>query len=126
MSDRSSSRWRWLLLAVIVVLLVARFATSRYWVSRSVVGGGPPAVLVAETSGHRTIEKWDWKANRRETIGKFDRGPIARGMLCTGDGMFVWFAEGTLHTVDVAPPHEHRQWKTTAPSNDETNQFTLL
>lgn len=127
MSGRWGFRLRWALLAATVALLGARYVTSRCWVNRSVVvgGGGPPAVLVALSSSHRTIEKWDWNTNRMESIATFDGGSILGGWLCTGDGKFVWFNKGTLLVVDLEPPHEHREWKTTLASVD-ANDFKLV
>lgn len=127
MSGRWGFRLRWGLLATMVALLAARYVTSRCWVNRSVVvgGGGPPAVLVALSSSHRTIEKWDWNTNRMESIATFEGGPIA-GMLCTDDGKFVWLDDGTLHTIELDPPHEHRQWKTAFSGDEDSSQLSIL
>jgi MFS family permease len=125
-SGRWGSHWRWRapLLLVTLALIGYGWVAADQWRTRMVVPGSRnPAVLMVDRRGGIALEAYDWKSKKRWHVTQLKdvhyQDPIANTLRIVGDGKGVaWHELFTLHVVDLAPPHEHRQYSTPALHTD--------
>ncbi len=127
MSDRWGYYWRWraVLLLATVCLLGYGWVLADQWRLRKVVAGsGNPAALYIERRNGVSIEAYDWKAGKRWQVADVKNAKyvaeIINSLRVVGDGEAIAWHEGTtIHVVDLAPPHEHRQYDTSIKNPDD-------
>lgn len=126
-NDRWCSHWRWRVVLLLLMGLLVGYGwiLADQWRMRSVVAGsGCPAILSIYRRNGISIEAYDWKTGEHwhvtELKNVHHRNEIAGTLRAVGDGKSIAWQDGaTIHVVDLAPPHEHRQYVTPANGTDD-------
>lgn len=109
-------RWRWILAALLLALLVSAYVLAEQWLVRSLVPShAPPAVIRVTQRSQEWLEGFDWRTGERFKMPLYEHIPtetVHETMQTVLDGKAVaWMSGWDLHVVDIRPPHVERLFK---------------